>query len=325
MTTIGILGYGFVGQAVEYGFAGYDKERGKAPQHDVLIYDKFKDHDPLDTVLEKSEILFVCLPTPFHEDTLQIDLSIYDETMAEICPRIEGAGKVVVIKSTVVPGTTRRYTEMYPEVPFCFNPEFLTEVNYLQDFVNADRVVVGADNDWTCQRIIDLYRTCYSKTPILKMSATAAEIVKYQCNVLLATKVAVSNVFFDMCKAEDVSYEDVKKGVALDPRIGPSHMDVTSERGFGGKCFPKDLGALIGRCQELKVDHQLLREVFEYNMRIRKVADWREIAGASVGGRRYDDEEGSPPVRFAKCVVCGIREVEVSAGFDKCEVCRRST
>lgn len=295
MTTIGILGYGFVGTAVDYGFAGYFEEQGKEAQHQIRIYDKHKEKSldkalPLAQVLEESEIIFACLPTPFDENELVIDLSIYDEVIEEIAPVIAGTGKIVVIKSTVVPGTTRRYAEKYPDVHFCFNPEFLTEANYLWDFVNADRIVVGADNDWIAQRVIDLYRSCYSSTPILKMSAAAAEIVKYQCNILLATKVAVSNVFYDICQAHGVNYEDVKKGVELDPRIGDSHMDVTSERGFGGKCFPKDLGAIIGGCRELDVDHKLLQEVFDYNLRIRKVRDWREIAGASVGGRNYEDE-----------------------------------
>lgn len=293
MSTIGIIGYGYVGCAVAYGFRGWDLEQKREPKHEIRIYDRYKDSESLEQVLEASEYIFVCLPTPFEEEALRIDQSIIDRMIEEIAPRLEGRGKVVIIKSTVVPGTTRRYNELFPEVPFAFNPEFLTEANYLQDFVHADRVVIGADNDWTAQRLIDLYRTCFSETTILKLSSTAAEIVKYQCNVTLATRVAVANVFYDLCEAEGVNYEDVKRAVALDPRIGESHLSVTSERGFGGKCFPKDLGSIIGRCRELGVDAKLLEEVFGYNLRIRTVRDWQEIAGASVGGRRYADERGA--------------------------------
>lgn len=288
MSTIGILGYGFVGKAVEYGFKGYDLENGKEPKHKVLIYDKFKKIDELDKVLGESEIIFACLPTPYYEDELKIDLSIYDDMMEEVAAKIANQGKVVVIKSTVVPGTTRRFAEKYKDVPFAFNPEFLTEANYLRDFVEADRIVVGADNNWVAQRLIDLYRTCFPSTDIVKMSSTAAEIVKYQCNVTLATRVAVSNIFYDICAKEGVNYNDVKRAVGLDPRIGTSHLEVTSERGFGGKCFPKDLGAIIGRCRELDVDSKLLEEVNDYNLRIRSVRDWHEIAGATVGGRKYN-------------------------------------
>ncbi|MCA1809042.1 MAG: hypothetical protein ABR497_01765 [Kiritimatiellia bacterium] len=288
MSTIGIIGYGFVGRSLEYGFVDYDRQRGFEPKHRVLIYDKYKPQHPLARVLKESEIIFSCLPTPYDESALCVDLSIYDRVMADICPKIAGQGKVVVVKSTVIPGTTRRYADMYPQVPFAMNPEFLTEANYLQDFVNADRIVIGADNDWVAQKLIDLYRTCFASATIVRMSTTSAEIVKYQSNVLLAAKVALANVFYDLCLAQEVKYEDVRRAVALDKRIGPSHLDVTSERGFGGKCFPKDLGAVIGCCRDLKVDCRLLEEIHAYNLRIRKVRDWHEIAGATVGGRIYD-------------------------------------
>lgn len=287
MSTIGIIGYGYVGRSLEYGFVESDRRRGFEPKHRVLIYDKYKPQASLDQVLDGSEVIFACLPTPYNEDLLRIDLSIYDEMMAEICPKIAGRGKVIVIKSTVVPGTTRRYAALYPEVPFAMNPEFLTEANYLEDFIHPDRIVIGTDNDWVAQRIIDLYRTCFPSATIIRMSSVAAEIVKYQANVMLASKVVLANIFHDICQAENVNYEDVKKAVALDRRIGPSHMDITTERGFGGKCFPKDLGAIIGRCRELGIDCRVLDEIHAYNLRIRSVRDWHEIAGATVGGRIY--------------------------------------
>ncbi len=291
MSTIGIIGYGFVGRSVEYGFVDHDRERGFEPKHTALIYDRYKDLHKLKDVLSKSEIIFVCLPTPYDESKLKIDLSIFDEVMAEICPVIAREGKVVVVKSTVVPGTTRRYAETYPEIPFAMNPEFLTEANYLQDFVNPDRIVIGADNDWVAQKLIDLYRTSFASATIVRMSTVAAEIVKYQANIMLASKVAISNIFYDLCQANGVNYDDVRKAVALDKRIGTSHLDVTTERGFGGKCFPKDLGALIGRCRDLGVDCKPLEEIHAYNLRIRKVRDWHEIAGATVGGRIYGKEK----------------------------------
>lgn len=288
MSTIGIIGYGYVGRSVEYGFTLHDRERGFEPKHKTLVYDKYKRMDSLADVLAASEIIFICLPTPYDEDNMRIDLSICDEVMADICPRIGGQGKVVVIKSTVVPGTTLRYARTYPDVPFAMNPEFLTEANYLQDFTNPDRIVIGADNDWVGQRVTDLYRTCFPAATIVRMSTVAAEIVKYQANVILASKVALANIFFDLCQANDVNYNDVKKAVALDHRIGPSHLDVTTERGFGGKCFPKDLGAIIGYCRQLGVDGKVLEEIHAYNLRIRKIRDWHEIAGATIGGRIYE-------------------------------------
>ena len=286
MSNIGIVGHGFVGQAVEYGF-----KKCHDVGHNVVIYDKYKYDTAFQNIIDSCNIIFMCLPTPFDDNNLKIDLTIYDEMMESLCPEIEGKGKIVVIKSTVVPGTTRKYAEKYRGVPFVFNPEFLTEANYLDDFVNTDRIVIGGDNNWAVQTIIMLYRSMpyFVDTPILKMSASAAEIVKYQCNVLLASKVAVSNVFYDLCNAMDVKYDDVKDAVALDKRIGQSHLKVSSERGFGGKCLVKDLGAIIGNCVAYGVDSKLLREVFDYNLRIRKTRDWEEIAGATVGGRKYGE------------------------------------
>jgi UDPglucose 6-dehydrogenase len=166
MSTIGIIGYGFVGKAVRYGFVGHDEETGKRPLHRVLVYDKFKSLDSLGKVVEESEIIFVCLPTPYHQERLQIDLSIIDEVIGTIAPRLEEQGKIVCIKSTVVPGTTTGYATKYPRVPFAFNPEFLTEANYLQDFLHPDRIIIGASNDWVKQRLVDLYMSLWSDRPI---------------------------------------------------------------------------------------------------------------------------------------------------------------
>lgn len=155
MSVIGIIGFGYVGKAAAYGFADYDLECGREPIHEVLHYDKYKPGHTLEEVLTRSEIIFVCLPTPYHEEDLRIDLSICDGMIAEICSSLAGKGKIVAIKSTVTPETTCRYARTYPDVPFAFNPEFLTEANYLQDFISADRIIIGAENDWVAQRLID--------------------------------------------------------------------------------------------------------------------------------------------------------------------------
>jgi len=204
-------------------------------------------------------------------------------------------GKTIVIKSTVTPGTTQGYAEKYPDVNWVFNPEFLTESNYLSDFVKTERIVIGLEAGAlldTRNLMKDLYMSIpyFTTTPMLFMTATEAEIVKYQSNILLATKIAVSNVIYDLCqKMVCADYERVKSGVSLDNRIGDSHLDITEERGFGGKCFAKDLGAFIGKCKDMGVDADLLEEVFNYNCRIRKVHDWNEIPGATKEGKQYDE------------------------------------
>lgn len=271
---LGIIGYGFVGQAVSYGFG----DSAKSLNTQILWYDKYKEDTlPLKEVIDRSEFIFICLPTPMREDESGIDLGIIDEMMGEITKFTDNTDKIIVIKSTVVPGTTMRYAKKYPKSNFAFNPEFLTEANYLEDFVNADRTVIGATNDLVSRRVVVLYRQRFPKQKIFQTDPTTAEMVKYMANAYLAMKVLFANEIFDICTALGIKYEEVKEMVVADRRIYNSHLDVTTARGFGGKCFPKDMVALIGRAKELKVDTKLLDTIWEKNKKIRTVKDWEEI------------------------------------------------
>ncbi len=266
MSNIGIIGYGIVGKATAYGFKD---------GNNIKYYDKYKDSDSLRDVVKFSEFIFVCLPTPYKKD--KIDLSIMDENIDKIAELSKNTDKIIIIKSSVVPGTTRNYSKKYKNNKFCFNPEFLTEANYLEDFVNADRIVIGADNDKIGLRVINLYRERFPKTPIYNTDLTTAEMVKYMANCLLATKVIFANEIYDLCEKLGIEYEEVKKMVSADRRIGATHLDVTSARGFGGKCFPKDIIALIGLYKELGIDSSLLETFWRKNLRIRKIRYWEEI------------------------------------------------
>ncbi|KKQ53338.1 hypothetical protein A2865_01960 [Candidatus Woesebacteria bacterium RIFCSPHIGHO2_01_FULL_39_17] len=264
---IGIIGYGMVGQAVAYGFSNAN----------VLIYDKYKDSDSLDQVVKNSDYLFICLPTPIKADTTGIDLSIIDGNIKEAIKFTNGTDKIVIIKSTVIPGTTRGYINKYPKTLFCFNPEFLTERAFLQDFVNTDRIIIGADNSLVFRKVSSIYQSIMPNTPIFQTDPTSAEMVKYMANCLLATKVIFANEMYDICEKLNINYDEIKKMVVADKRIGGSHLDITTSRGFGGKCFPKDLLALTGLAKKLKVDTTILDAVWKKNLKVRKVHDWEEI------------------------------------------------
>ena len=267
MANIGIIGYGIVGKAVEYGF--------KNGNNKILYYDKYKESESMKNVVENSEFIFVCLPTPYKND--RIDLTIIDENIKEITEITDNANKIIIIKSSVVPGTTRKYSKKYSNSKFCFNPEFLTESNYLEDFVNADRIVIGADDDKISLRVTDLYRNKFPRIPIFRTDLTTAEMVKYMANCLLATKVIFANEMYDLCEELGIKYEEVKNMVIADKRIGKTHLDVTSLRGFGQKCLPKDIVAMIGLYKELDIDCSLLETVWKKNLKIRKIRDWEEI------------------------------------------------
>jgi UDPglucose 6-dehydrogenase len=279
---IGIVGHGFVGKALEFGFKD---------THNIYIHDKFKKETlSLKEVLEKATVIFFCLPTPFDEETMHIDLTIYDEVIKEASDLV--SGKIFVIKSTVIPETTNNYQKLYPNNNYAFNPEFLTEKNANEDFLNSSRIVLGG-HETVVKVLENLYRQCdhFKETTIVKMSTTEAEVVKYQANVILATRVAISNYFYDVCQETGCDYNKVREGVITDPRIGESHSAVTSERGFGGKCFVKDLAAIIGKGNDLDIDTGLVQEVYDYNGRIRDDEDWKDIPGALSTGKQYSHSE----------------------------------
>lgn len=276
---LGIIGYGIVGQALAYGFSQPDIK----DKYEIKYYDKYKDTDTLEEVVEGSEFIFICLPTPMKADESGIDLSIIEETIARITPLTNGTDKIIVIKSTVVPGITAALEKKYPKSNFAFNPEFLTEANYLEDFLNADRNIVGANFDTISRRLISLFRQRFPKTKVFQTDTTTAEMVKYMANAFLATKVIFANEMFALCQALGIKYEEVKNMVVADHRIYNSHLDVTTAKGFGGKCFPKDIVALVGRAKELKIEPKLLETVWSINKKIRKSRDWEEIPFAVEG------------------------------------------
>lgn len=275
---IGIIGYGFVGQAVAYGF---DKASGS--KDTILYYDKFKDSTSLEETINKSEFIFICLPTPMKKDESGIDLSIIDQMMPKITKYTDDTEKILIMKSTITPGTTARYAKDHPKSKFCFNPEFLTEANFLEDFLNAERTVIGTTNDLVSRRVAVIYRQRFPKTTIYQTDTITAETVKYYANAFLSMKVTFANFFYDYCQKIGIKYEEVKKMAAADPRIGDTHLDVTTMRGFGGKCFPKDLVAIMGEFKKANVDFSLLETMWEYNKKIRKIHDWEEIPFAVEG------------------------------------------
>lgn len=269
---IGIIGYGFVGQAVANGF-----NVASSGKDTIRFYDKYKESEILEDVIKKSEFIFVCLPTPMKDDESGIDLSIINEMAEEFTKHTDNTDKIVIIKSTVTPGTTVSLEKKYPKTKFAFNPEFLTEANFLEDFINADRTVIGSNNDLVSRSVAVIYRQRFPKTQIYQTDPTTAELVKYFANAFLSLKVTFANYFYDYCQKIGVKYEEVKKMAAKDPRIIDAHLEVTTQRGFGGKCFPKDLIAILGEFKKAGVDYSLLDTMWKYNKKIRKVHDWEEI------------------------------------------------
>jgi len=213
MAKVGIIGYGIVGKAVGEGFASKKTNQ-------VYWYSIGKGPWTPEEVIEKSEFLFVCVPTPMFADGSGIDLSIINDVVKFVAPKIKGTKKILTIKSTVVPGTTAALAKKYPGVNFAMNPEFLTEKHAPQDFLHPDRTVIGAMSPAIGKRLAQLYIDLYGKKAKIFVTDTmTAEMVKYMANTYLATKVIFANEIWAMCQKLKIDYDKVLEMVAADPRI----------------------------------------------------------------------------------------------------------
>lgn len=271
--TIGIIGFGFLGRALTHGFILHA---------DIKIYDKYDNtYDSLDETVNRSNFIFVGVPTPMNDDGSQ-DLSNMDDAVESVVG-VANTRKIIVLRSTIIPGTTRNYAEKYPDHDFVFQPEFLTERQAKLDFINAARFVFGGDKKIT-DKLEDLYRVRFTHTPIYHTTWEAAETLKYMNNCFFAIKVSFLNEMYDIAKHIGIPYEDLRDMWLSDSRIGNSHTDVPGHdghRGYGGKCFPKDVKAFIKWASDRNLDLDLCVAADKANTRVRKVEDWKDIKGAT--------------------------------------------
>ena len=272
MKKVGIIGNGFVGNAV------YQNVRDKA-ETKVYDVDRNRSLNTFEEVLQQ-EYIFVCVPTPMKKDG-SCDLSILEKLFEDISNKdLElFEERTFIIKSTVPIGTTKKLVEKYPLLWIVHNPEFLTARNAVNDLAKADRTIIGGDSLLT-GRVAKLYwgYVYWGQEPnIIQCSSDESEAIKYFSNVFLAYKVAYFNKVYDVCEKLGMDYKNLRRGITTDPRIGKSHTQVPGidrDRGFGGTCFPKDLNSLIHQMDEIEVDSQMLKKVWDYNQEIRSVIDW---------------------------------------------------
>lgn len=260
---IAIVGLGTVGQTVYQYF--------KKKKFQVLGYDKFKKIGSLED-LERAKIIFLCLPTPYQRKT-GADISSLKETISFFKKE-----KIFVIKSTIPPGTTDYFQKIYRKHFFLFNPEFLTEKRAKQEFFNPNLQIVGytKKSKPLAKKILNLLpKAKFSKI----IPAKSAELFKYARNAFFALKVIFANQLYDFCQKEKINYQEVKNCLANDPWIGPMHLEIFHQnyRGFGGKCLPKDLKALIFFFKKAGVSAELFQAVDRINFKLIKAQKLEKI------------------------------------------------
>ncbi len=277
---IGIVGQGYVGTAIKVGFE---------PHYDLETYDKYdedKSTCDLTELVETCEVIFVCVPTPMNKDG-SCHTDIVESVVKDIDDRVDLANipkPTVVIKSTVPPGTTDRLHKKYKGVDVIFNPEFLTEINFIEDFKNQNRIILGGVRRCTT-KLRQVYSKVFPKVTIVKTNAVYAEMVKYFINCFLATKVSFANEMKMFCDTLKIDYDKVVEYATYDERLGKSHWAVPGpdgELGFGGHCLPKDLSALLSLCGKLGGHMVVLQAVENLNNWVRKNKDWEEMKGRAV-------------------------------------------
>jgi nucleotide sugar dehydrogenase len=264
---IGIFGMGVVGSAVYNGLI----YNGSINKNNVYRYDINHKYDRIEDVVFHSSIIFVCVPTPtikIDKDKFKQDLSYVDNAIESI-NLISKTKKTIVIKSTILPGTTRSYSIKYPLHNFIFNPEFLTARKANEDFINQVQIILGGNelND-----IEKLYKKILPNTPIRKVSWETAELLKYTCNVFYSIKVAYANQIYNSSKKLNIPYDNVKELFINNGWTNSMHLDVPGpdkKLGFGGACLPKDLQAFISWGENQGMNMNMFLEVNSFNDEVR--------------------------------------------------------
>lgn len=247
---IGIIGIGVVGEALASVIPG------------ALFYDKYKNSGSPEEV-NKADIIFICVPTP-HDKKTGFDLSAVEDAFSIIKGK-----KIVVIKSTVLPGTTEKIQEKYPQHKVLFNPEFLRAISAKEDMQKPYEQIVGYT-----KKSKDVAKEILKILPKAPhefiVTSSEAEMAKYFSNAFLATRVIFANQIYDLCERLGVNYDLVKEMSGVNPRIGLWHFDVFLDgyRGYSGTCLPKDTKALIQLADSANVDLKLLKVVDGINRKL---------------------------------------------------------
>ena len=292
LTNIAVIGSGYVGlvQSACLADASYnvvtcdiDEEKirslneGNLPFYEPGLKEMIKKNlslkrlyftSKLEDALKETSICFICVSTPPNDDGSSDLTSLF--SVCDSIASIATKKMIVVIKSTVPPGTahtiSNRLTEKNPSLNFdvLSNPEFLQEGLAIKNCMTPDRVIIGhANPDSACDlgRIYESFPIKNEK--ILYMDLESAEMTKYAANTMLANRLSMINEISRLCEKAGANIDCVKDGLVLDPRIGKNYLNPGI--GFGGSCLPKDISALVAFAKKNEIDVHMLKAVNDTN------------------------------------------------------------
>ena len=281
MKRIGLIGIGFVGTALEYGFSAQTGCDAIIKSYDL---NPSKCINSLEETVNESDFIFVSVPTPSAEDG-SMYLGILEDALENIQRVNKRTDNIILIRSTIVPGTTNYLASKFKKLNFVFNPEFLTERSAKFDFINQSRFILGGRKRNTA-RVAELFRWRFGDSiPCIETTWETAEFIKYMNNCYFATKVSFMNEMYQIADECGIDWDMAVEGFVRDGRIGHSHLSVPGpdgKFGFGGSCFPKDIQAMIAFGEELDVNMSTLKGVWSTNLEVRPEKDWEKLKGRSV-------------------------------------------
>lgn len=228
------------------------------------------------SAVKDADVVFICVGTPSKEDG-SIDLSQVEECSKSIAEQLKTSDKykVIVVKSTVLPNTTKNFVvpllekfsgkKAGKDFGICMNPEFLREGCGVYDFLNPDKILIGGIDSKSQKVLAEVYSGFDSKIPRIFTDTNTAEMVKYANNSMLATRISFMNELANISEHYGVDIFEVARAIGIDSRIGPKFLNAGA--GFGGSCFPKDVNAIISASKAVGIEPVLLNSVMEVNSR----------------------------------------------------------
>jgi len=280
MYKVGIVGNGYVGGAIAHGFSP-----ASTGNCEIKVYDIMPERslNTLSETVNESDYVFVSVPTPMNKDG-SISLKYVNEALQEIEKINNKWDNIIILKSTVTPGTTKKLQETFSSLNIVFNPEFLTEKSARLDFINQVRIILGGDTLYT-SKVANLFNDRFKYCHIIETDYKTAEMIKYFSNIFFIVKVSLANEMKLICDVIEADWNTVLEGVVADGRIGDSHLNVPGpdgKLGFGGSCFPKDINAFMSFAESIGIDVNTVKGAWKTNLDVRPERDWENLKGRAI-------------------------------------------